>query len=320
MESYSILQSLSDENNLFGLNLENDNDYDNLDSNLLFYKNIDLLIPINSEENIFSEEANKLINFQNWDADKKDDENKSLYLLEKNKNGKNEHHLTINTSKNISEIPENSIAEISKNVNFKTILHHKRGRKELSQNNNGRYHGSGDFDNIQRKIQVSFFNFLINLANDALKTIFGKKTYYCFKDIKYSFKKVVNYDYVEKLKLCKYSDIIQMKISPKNRNFREDGNKETYIQISKKSPELQKLFDKNYLYIFQKYYCEIKSVQNIVDIDGFKIKLSPNTKGLDFLIRKNIDAKEKFNEIVKNVYFSGKNYLDNPFMTIPLKE
>ena len=319
MESYDKIPLL-EENNIFDLDFENDNDYDFLNYNSPFSSNIDFLFPINSEEKRYSEEVKKIIDFPKWDSEKNDEEEKSLYLLGKIKNGQNEHQLTFNTSKNGSFIPEYSISENSKNINFKTILHHKRGRKELTQKNGGKYHGSGDFDNIQRKIQVSFFNFLINLANDALKTIFGKRTNYSFKDIKYKLKKVVNHNYVEKLKLCKYSDIIQMKISPKNRNFGEDVNKDTFMEISKKSEELKKLFDKNYLYIFQKYFCEIKSNQNIIDIDGFKIQLSPKTKGLDYLLKKNVDIIEKFNETVQNVYFSGKNYLNNPFITIPLKE
>ena len=310
------LQFLGEESNIFALNFENDNEYDYLDSNLLFSNIIDFPFLINSEEKKYSEEVKRIIDFPKWDSEK-DDEEKSLYLLGGLKNNQNEHQLTINTSKNGSS---NSISEIYKNINFKTKLHHKRGRKELNKKNEGKYHGSGDFDNIQRKIQVSFFNFLINLANDALKTTFGKRTNYTFKDIKYKLKKVVNHNYVEKLKLCKYSDIIQMKISPKNRNFGEDVNKDTFMEISKKSEELKKLFDKNYLYIFQKYFCEIKSNQNIIDIDGFKIQLSPKTKGLDYLLKKNVDIIEKFNETVQNVYFSGKNYLNNPFITIPLKE
>ena len=107
-----------------------------------------------------------------------------------------------------------------------------------------------------------------------------------------------------------------MSVSTKIKSYRENSNKETYMEICTISPELENLFDKNYLYIFQKYFCEIKSKQNIVDIDGFKIKLSPNTKGLDYLIRKNIDVKEKFNETIKNVYFSGKNYSNNPFIIL----
>ena len=68
------------------------------------------------------------------------------------------------------------------------------------------------------------------------KQFLEKKTNYCFKDIKYKLKKVVNHNYVEKLKFCKYSDILQMKISPKNRNFEEDANKQTYMEISKRIP------------------------------------------------------------------------------------
>jgi hypothetical protein len=318
MESYN-LQSLVEENNILDLSMESINDYDFLNSNPLLFNSMDFLYPMIQEEKKYSEEVKKMIDFPNWDQ-KNDEEEKSIYFLEKIKNLPNEHQITINSSKNVSVIPENSISENAKNINFKTKLHHKRGRKELNQKNNGKCHGPGDFDNIQRKIQVGFFNFLIDLANDALKTIFGKKTNYCFKDIKYKLKKVVNHNYVEKLKFCKYSDILQMKISPKNRNFGEDANKQTYMEIIKKSPELQKLFDKNYLYIFQKYYCEVKSNENIIDIDGFKIKLSPRTKGLDYLLKKNVDAKEKFNETIKSVYFSDKNYLNNPFIIIHSKD
>ena len=97
-----------------------------------------------------------------------------------------------------------------KDTLFKTVLHQKRGRKRLFENNkNGtKIHHSSDFDNIQRKIQVHFINFLIRLANDALKTVFGKKNKLKFKDIKYKFKKTINHNYEENLKkknLWRYS-------------------------------------------------------------------------------------------------------------------
>ena len=274
----------------------------------------DFTFPFIQKENLFSEEFafNKIFDFKKFEIREFDnDTSKSIYNEELNqKVNQNE------STNNISNIPENTINEISKNVTFKTILHQKRGRKEKNAIIGKKYHGSGDFDNIQRKIQVNFINFLINLANDAVHTILGKESKFIFKDVKYIFKKVVNHSYVEQLKKSKYSDIVQMKVSPKNRSYNEDSNRETYLQIYKTSPELKNFFDKNYLYIFQKYFCEIKNNQNEIDFDGLKIKLSKNTKGLYDLLKKNVDRKEIFLNVVKNVYFRELNYLknQNPFI------
>ena len=76
-------------------------------------------------------------------------------------------------------------------IAFKTVLYHKRGRKKEKKSCNS-LHSSGDFDNIQRKIQVSFINFLISLANDAIKTLIGKQCKFYFKDIMYKYKKKAN--------------------------------------------------------------------------------------------------------------------------------
>ena len=248
---------------------------------------------------------------------------------------------SFNTAKNISTNEEkNTVTDskqscITKAVNFKTVLHHKRGRKGIENKNNkyyNKYHGSAEFDNVQRKIQVSFINFLIRLANDAIKAVFGKNTKYFFKDVKYEFKKVVNHKYVEYLKQCKYSDIIQMKISAKNKKLGPNLNKETLEEICKLSPQLQKLFDQNYLYLFQKYYCTLKNEQEILDFEGLKIELSPLTRGFPSLLKKNENSQERYNNVVKDVYFSDLNYINytnenknnksSPFITtkIELKE
>lgn len=98
-------------------------------------------------------------------------------------------------------------------INFKVVLHHKRGRKKSEKNLcNQNYHYSDDFDNILRKIQVSFITFLIRLSNDALKTVFGKETGYLFKDINYKHKKKIKHNYIEYLKTITLGDILQMDI------------------------------------------------------------------------------------------------------------
>ena len=280
----------------------------------LFLNENDFSGPLGKKSSGCIEIINDIFMEKRIESDKKENNSSSnIDLIEKPKDFFSSTHYS-------SKFPENISAELTKNNPFKTVLYRKRGRKEKNTKERKKLHGCGDFDNIQRKIQVSFINFLINLANDAIKTFLGKNSKYCFKDVKYEFKKVVNHEYAENLKLKKYSDIVQLKVSPKNRNYDEDANKETYLEICKIYPDFQQFFDKNYLYIFQNYFCEIKSGQTTVDFDGIKIRLSSHTKGLDDLLRKNVDYKEKFKEIVKNAYFSGTSNINknlkknsNPF-------
>ena len=197
---------------------------------------------------------------------------------------------------------------------FRTVLHKKRGRKKENEGKtkkSKKCHSSDDFDNIQRKIQVSFISFLVRLANDLLKNIFGQKTKFHFKDVDYELKKIVNHKYIEFLKKSNYSDIMKMRISPKNKRFSKFENKETLNKVCKYSPFLKKFFENNYLYIFQKYYCTIINNKEEVDIDGFKVTLSPKTKTLYNLLIKNESNKKKFKSIVEDVYFSEINYINN---------
>ena len=227
------------------------------------------------------------------------------------KNGKNDLQSTDCSTKlfSLTESKDENVKSY-----FKTILHKKRGRKkeqEEKAKKNKKCHRSDDFDNIQRKIQVSFISFLISLANDLLKNIFGQKTKFHFKDIDYELKKIINHKYIESLKKIRYSDIMKMRISPKNKKFEKYENKETLNKVCKYSPFLKNFFRNNYLYIFQKYYCTIINNKNEIDLEGFKVILSPKTKTLYNLLIKNESIKEKFNNVVKDVYFSEINYNNN---------
>ena len=322
---------LNENQNINDLYLNNSSE--NQNHNLLLQDKNDFVFPLNSciyltqkiNEKLTIEEFKKIMDDSKSETTKSeitDDESSELiYYVKKPKIAKIELQSTLNTSKNISFTQEKSYMDINikddyvttpKNINFKTVLHHKRGRKSIKNEKRNKYlkkyHGSSDFDNVQRKIQVNFITFLVKLANDAIKTVLGKKTKYFFKDVRYDLKKIVSHKYVEHLKKCKYSDIIQMKISLKNKNYEENLNKNTFLEICKISPELQKFFDKNYLYIFQKYYCGLKNNQDIIDFDGLKVELSPMTKGFLNLLKKNEGGKDKFKNVLKDVYFSGLNY------------
>ena len=132
-----------------------------------------------------------------------------------------------------------------------------------------------------------------------------------FKDIKYDFKKTVNHKNVEYLKQCKFKDIIQLDISPKNKNFGIDTNKNIYSYVCKLSSKIKSIFDLGYLFIFQKFYLRLNQNEKEINIENIKINLSPETKSFCNLLKKNAKSKEKFIEVVKDVYLSDVNYLND---------
>ena len=287
----------------------------NLNQNSFNREKEDNILVVQNIKNIFQEETLSL-------NESDDDSEKYIYFIKKQDNLETESRSTENTTNNfVLEQEKYALnkkeTQIQKKINFKTFLRKKRGKKAKFENLNSqkKCHGSEDFDNIQRKIQVHYISFLISLANDKVAQIFGKKNKYQFKDVKYELKRIVNHKNVEYLKCSKYSDIIQMKISPKNKKFRDDNNKIIYSEITQLSKELKDFFDKNYLYIFQKYYLGLKADDKEINFEGRKISLSPKTRGFYHLLEKNGYSK-KFNNIIKDVYFIDTNYLnDKKFMT-----
>ena len=172
----------------------------------------DKIFQIDNIKNIFDESCLTL-------NESDDEENeKSIYFLKKQDNFEIESRISENST-NIFTDQEKYLKgkkedSFKKKINFKTVWRKKRGKKAKDNENNStkKPHGSDDFDNIQRKIQVHFITFLISFANDKLRNIFGNKCKYNFKDVKYDLKRIVNHKNVEYLKQSKYSDIIQMKI------------------------------------------------------------------------------------------------------------
>ena len=273
-----------------------------LESESFFSNKINLLNNGNSEE-LSIEEMIKIMNGPKFVLE--EDVSENIYFAKKNKV---ELQIT-ETSTKMQSIIEKKEDSLFKNINFKTYLSQKRGRKPKEGINKKKQkcHSSVDFDNIQRKIQVSFISFLVRLANDALKSVFGQNTKFNFKHVDYELKKIVNHNYIEFLKKSKYSDIMKMKISPKNKKFEKDSNKKTLQEVCKYSDKLKHIFEKKYLYIFKKYYCNLINDKNEVDIEGIKITLSPKTKALSSLLESNKANKEKFENVVKDVYLSDFN-------------
>ena len=108
---------------------------------------------------------------------------------------------------------DNPDASNRHSVLFVTKGKAKRGRQVIESERP--QHLPTDSDNLQKKIQVHFFTFIINLSNDAIKAVLGSKTPYNFKQISHKFKILISYDKVNNLHKSAIKDVIKMEISPK---------------------------------------------------------------------------------------------------------
>ena len=170
------------------------------------------------------------------------------------------------------------------------------GRKRITEFKGKKIHRSTDYDNILCKLQIHFFNFLVNFANDAIRTVItsNKETKkYEFKHIKHEDKIQISIASLEKLIKKPISDILQLNISKKYRKLSldEDYNKNIYNKVIDLSDWLKKLFDMNYLAAFKLYYNECQPLDSF-EFEGKIIKLSKKTKSFIFLHDK-VQTEEK---------------------------
>ena len=192
----------------------------------------------------------------------------------------------------------------NKLILFKTKKLQKRGRKQQIQtsfNSNKpkrKIHSKTDDDNVLIKIQVHFLTFLINITNDLIEPYFqAKKKNIFFRQINYDDKKTITLEHISQLKRSSIKDILQMKISPKCRNYGEDYNKKNYNYILEKINNdkdlewINNFFNLNYLELFEKYYYTYNKRNNFYFQDK-KINFSKKTKTFYNLLEKNKNDQE----------------------------
>ena len=178
-------------------------------------------------------------------------------------------------------------------------------------------HLSTDFDNLQRKIQVHFFTFIINLSNDAIKAVLGSKTPYNFKQIDYKIKIKISQTDVSNLHKLAIKDILKMKISPKNKNFSEFINNEILNAVCQLSKLLEKFFNIKYLEFFNDFYFNEEKETNKIVFESKEIPFSKETKNFYHLLKKYENYKTLLINSAKRVYFYGYDTLirNNSFVT-----
>ena len=198
---------------------------------------------------------------------------------------------------------------------FRILIKKKRGKQ--NEKNKKSPHLSTDFDNLQRKIQVHFFTFIINLSNDAIKAVLGSKTPYNFKQIDYKLKIKISHQNVSDLHKLAIKDILKMKISPKNKNFSEFVNNEILNTVCQLSKLLQNFFNIKYLEFFNDFYFNEEKEINKVVFEGKEILFSKETKNFYHLLKKYENYKTLLINSAKRVYFYGYDSLirNNSFIT-----
>ena len=200
---------------------------------------------------------------------------------------------------------EDKTSDTNKNTNtgsFKFIQEkRKRGRETTkTDKKNIKIHNRYTDDNLLRKIQVHYIKFILSFINEILK----KLNYYKkFLNLDYKFKKIINKDFVQKLKMKNLGEIISEKISPKYKTYDENSNKVLYEQLREKEV-LKNIFSENYINFLRKIYYKSKRNINLKEYGLNKeINISNEVKMFDDLLKKyalDEEYKKKLNECVIN--------------------
>ena len=173
-----------------------------------------------------------------------------------------------------------------------------------------RTHTKYNTDNIKRKLQVKYFNFLIEFINLIIKKTFGDeyiedKMKFC--DFNYQFKKNVTNNYINYLK---QNSIISFLIKDKNIINKDKGfknyNSSVYNLIINKNPNFKDILHKNCFDFFPIFYK--KSIEFL--FDQRIINLSEINCFYEDIIKNNNSNDKKYITNMENVinkYFLKKD-------------
>ena len=183
-----------------------------------------------------------------------------------------------------------SLNNPSKETNklFSIYIHQKRGRKTFNNNNFSKIHGKYEQDNIIRKIQVSYINFITDFMNILLNKINRKDLK--FIPLNYYYKIKVNKAHRELLKTKTIEEVLRNKISSKYKTKNENVNNEICETIKKENINiLLNILKQKIFFFFDKIYYKNCRKFNLKEF-GFNdldIQLSNEIELFEDLIAKN---------------------------------
>jgi hypothetical protein len=238
----------------------------------------------------------------------------------------NENHLYFIRDENNPNNQINNINNINQLQKFK-VSRNKRGRKKkeivLNKKRKEKVHNKYGKDNLLRKCQVSYFNFMIDFANILISSFNYKMRLNPkrkFIPIDYDIKKIVNRNQKIKIHTNSIEDMIKNNISKKHSKSTLTSNRDLCEEIKLYGiPEIEKIFKKNFIFLFDIYYKSNRKI-NLKELDESLSNLTieiPETVELykDMLNKNRADSKFKEYKALMENYIKNYFVCSNLFCT-----
>lgn len=188
---------------------------------------------------------------------------------------------------------------------FKTRLQKMKRGRIAKKNTKKETHTAYSYDNILRKIQVHYLNFMISFINDCIKTLNQNKKIR-FKKINYKLKRKISKKFFDNMKNSSINDILKnIDISKKYKKFDKNINKENLRKLEK-DPWFEKLFKMNFLDLFTYYYNQAQPLDELFLFEKM-ITFSDETKPYYKLLEANWPVSKNFIEITEMNYIKDEN-------------
>ena len=214
---------------------------------------------------------------------------------------------------NLSEMIK--VQDISQNryyiqrIEFKVTKKRGRGRNKESKKAE---HTASSIDNIERKIQIHFLNFVISFLNNCIEAYFGYPKF-TFLNFSHSEKIKVSFEYMEKIKKSTIKELIEnIDISVKYKH--PDKNKNTNkmnLKALDENPWFKQIFGIKYLELFSDYYNDEQPLKEITKF-GKKILLQ-KTKSFYYLLQKYKNLEDELIKYSKDLYFHSNDERNQVF-------
>lgn len=270
---------------------------------------------INKTVNFLNEDSIDIINEnQKKDKDKIDDKEKAIEDAVKNN-----FPFDIQKKENDTILKLKEEEEIGKKAVFKDkILRKKRGRQSNNKSNKKKEHSAKALDNVTRKIQTNFIQFIPCLLND-IGFAFENNKKPMFKKLKYSEIKSVNFKTVKKLKKLKIKELfskfsISTRYKQASLKDAKNMNEQNLDKLCKYSG-FKEFINQNFLKVFSLYYNKGKELKSIL-IGGKVIPISKKTKDFSCLLKNNKQIEKELIEVAELVY-SNQNIFN---VSLDIKE
>ena len=241
------------------------------------------------------------------------------FIPKKENEGKAVEAILISSKEEVKE--KNSTKEDEKKSPFQSTKKKRRKIKykgncyEYEYDLNQYPHNNLTNDNIAKKIETHYLNFLILFLNVVLTKLNCKQKFYGFNKQLEIFSKASKAN-IKAINIKTIKEIFDLEITTKQKKIYEENkykNQSIYEEVLTNFPQMKDLFEKKLIDIFNEiYYDEKHRHLKLIDLKKYNINLIIDLKKEklenfeDFLLNKKKEESEKMEKVVKSDYFKYK--------------